>query len=430
VRIHTLCLVAAFSMLAAPVARADSPFVEGPYVDRLTVDTATVHVRTLRPVPVTVVFTVPNGTLERTSPAAIAHRIIVSELPPDANVTYEVRASGYRTATGSFRTPPAVGARPIDFVALGDCRDGGARHGAVIRSVQGTPDFLLHLGDMVPRGFSLDEWTEFFQIAAPLLKRTAIVPVLGNHELISPGGAELYREEFALPDQQGRAYYRFEFGGVRIIVLDSNESLEVGSRQHAFALRELERASTDGNLQALFVAVHHGPMSSGRHGGLVTFRTSGLIDAMRRARVDLVISGHDHMYERGDEGGLKYIVTGGCGSPLYHPNRREPYQLAFVPTFHHVRFGVSAERIDLEVIRPDGGSIERCHFQRGTPFDCRGAVASVETPPTAQGPVEGVTPSQDLWDRYGFPLVVLVVALAIVGFLLYRWRRMRSRDPS
>ena len=42
------------------------------------------------------------------------------------------------------------------------------------------------------------------------------------------------------------------------------------------------------------------------------------------AHVDVLFSGHDHIYERGmgttPEGKLTYVVTGGGGAPLYNPS--------------------------------------------------------------------------------------------------------------
>lgn len=421
-------LVAATLSLASHAA-ADGPFLWGPYVDHLTAETATVHVRTTAPSEIRVTFHAGALVLERVSGPATRHAVLVSGLPQGTDVRYDVALGGGQTASGTFRTPPAAGSRDIDFVALGDSRDGGPIHRAVVDAIRYQPDFVLHLGDMVPRGYSEDEWTDFFSMAAPILKRTSIVPVLGNHELIADPSGRLYREAYDLPGRAGVAYYTFEFGDVRVLVLDSNTSLAPGSPQDTFARTELERGRTDALLRGFFVALHHGPMSSGRHGGLEVLTSGGLTQVMRDARVDLVISGHDHMYERGDSDGLKYIVTGGAGSPLYRANAREPYQLAFVPEHHFVRIHVGADGIVIEPTRTNGVLIERCRFQRGQPFTCdTGSVAGDPTrPPTATGPVQGISPAEDWWSSWRGAAVLVVLILAIVAFV--RWRRKRSEDP-
>jgi len=401
--------------LVPGVAIAQSHFVTGPYVDRLVLGTATVHVRTDTETQVHVDYSYGSTTGARDSSPGTAHAIVISGLPPDARVRYRVSADGYTTANGTFHTPPATGGGAVDFVALGDCRDGDAEHARIMRAIHGTPDFVLMLGDYVPTGSTLDEWSNYFRIAAPLLSRTAIIPVLGNHEIIAPMGRDLYRSHFALPSRGDAAYYSFDYGGVRVIVLDSNAPIDPGTDQFEFARRELERAGPDPSLRGLFVAIHQGPLSSGRHGELEALHTSGLVDAMREARVDLVLSGHDHMYERGDSDGLKYIVSGGCGSPLYRANAQAPYQQTFAAAFHFVRVTVSESDIAIDTRRADGSRIERCTFRRGGAFRCpRRRTARHEA---------GVSGAEDYFAHYG---VYALVPLGFFSLVYLASRRTRG----
>ncbi len=417
-------LLAASGLLGSSPVSAQRPFEQGPYVDRLVRGAATVHVRTDEAVAVRVTFEAGGQAIAtRESRAGRAHAVLVSGLPDGTEIRYRVEAPGFTSANGRFRTPRVDLAAPVDFLVVGDCRDGDADHARTLRTMRGEHDFLLHLGDMVPTGSSTEEWTRFLGIARGVLGRMAIVPVLGNHELIAPGGAALYREHFAMPDPRGAAYYVFESGGVRILVLDSNAPMDPGTPQYDFAMRELERAAADTTHRALFVAAHQGPYSSGRHGGLEAFETSGLVEAMRRARVDLVFSGHDHIYERGEAAGLKYVVSGGCGSPLYRANSRQPHQLAFVADYHHVRVRVDGTTTSLDVIANDGRLIERCEFERGHPFRCGRHDRS-----SPHGPRAGVSPLEDSVDRYG-PRVALALAGASLGaYALARHRRARTTE--
>ena len=50
---------------------------------------------------------------------------------------------------------------------------------------------------------------------------------------------------------------------------------------------------------------------------------------MRESKVELVLAGHDHIYERGEGGGLKYVITGGAGAPLYRASRPSAGDAAF-----------------------------------------------------------------------------------------------------
>lgn len=415
-----VALLSTLFVALSDTASADVPFLEGPYVDRLGLGTATVHVRTDSDVTVKATFEGGGHVETRESRPGRVHAILVSGLPDATEIHYRVEAGGHRAKTGRFRTPPRDATGATSFLVVGDCRDGEADHAQVIRTMRGDHAFLLHLGDMVPTGGDLSQWTKFLSIASPVLERMPIVPVLGNHEIISPLGPQLYREHFALPDGGRQAYYAFDYGGLRILVLDSNTRLDPGSPQYDFAVRELDRAGNDTNLSALFVALHHGPFSSGRHGGLEDLHTSGLVDAMRRARVDLVFSGHDHMYERGEADGLKYVVSGGCGSPLYASNAREPYQLAFLPAFHHVRVRVDSARVELDVLGVDARAIERCSFTRGSSFQCGAR--------SRHGPRGGIAPTEDHAMRYGPKLAIAGGVMLGVYLGWSRLRRGRERE--
>lgn len=400
-------------------AAAEERFVEGPYVDRLVPGGATVHVRLRSAAPVYVRFEFPGGTLERHTDAGNQHAILVSGLPDDALVRYVVTGGGAR-AEGRFRTAPQA-FRPHTFLTLGDCRDGDPEHARNLAGVAYEPDFFVHLGDMVPMGRSQAEWTNFLRIAGPMLARTALVPVLGNHELIGENGRAMFHERFAMPLAPA-AYYVFDFAGTRVLVLDSNAALDEGSAQHRFAQRELVRAVTDPP-KRLFVAIHHGPLSSGRHGGLEVMHDSGLVRLMREARVDLVLSGHDHIYERGEYEGLAYLVTGGCGSPLYPANSRERYQRRFEAVHHTTRVDVTQNGVSFEATRLDGTLIERCTREGHGAFHCALPAATSARPP-AREDESGVGSDEDGAESaavpYGKVAVVVALLLAGIAFLVFR----------
>ena len=59
------------------------------------------------------------------------------------------------------------------------------------------------------------------------------------------------------------------------------------------------------------VAMHHPPYSSGQHGSTPGAQEH-LVPLLSRHRVDLVLSGHDHDYERVEpQHGVTYVVSGG-----------------------------------------------------------------------------------------------------------------------
>jgi hypothetical protein len=99
------------------------------------------------------------------------------------------------------------------------------------------------------------------------------------------------------------------------------------------------------------------------------------------AHVDVLFSGHDHIYERGvgttPEGKLTYVVSGGGGAPLYNPRCQPasgpppvgvPGPLPACPpsvqvltnTYHYIMVEVSAGGTTLCPRHPDGSPVEAC----------------------------------------------------------------------
>ena len=88
--------------------------------------------------------------------------------------------------------------------------------------------------------------------------------------------------------------------------------------------KALADADNEPGLVWRVIVVHHGLWSSGPHGGNTLMRDANLGDVFRAHKIDLIISGHDHIYERGFADGLAYLVSGGGGAPVYRVKKAEP----------------------------------------------------------------------------------------------------------
>lgn len=351
------------------------------------------------------------------SAASARHGIELVGLLPGTSYRYRLLVGAATALEGRFRTAPATGTSPIRFVVYGDSRSGPLPHTQVLASMaDADPMFVIHAGDMVAVGEREQEWVEFFRLGRPVFTLAPLFPVLGNHELLHGGkGFPLYARHLRSAGDAKKRYYAFRYGNVAFLILDTNLSWTRGDAQWTWVEQQLEQARASPSVQHIFVALHHSPLSSGRHGEHRSMVESGARQMLADGGVSLIFGGHDHLYERGDLDGLKYIVTGGGGSPLYPMNRREPYQLAFEPSYHHVRVVVAGERVSIDARRVDGSTIEVCSFVHGEAWSCdgRGAV----------GERGGIEPAEDYLRRYGR----LVVAIVIVGLLLGLWIRRRIR---
>lgn len=135
----------------------------------------------------------------------------------------------------------------------------------------------------------------------------------------------------------GRNYVR-RIRGVRIVVADSNRL------DFAWLRRAVRAAPGDRWTIAVW---HHPVYSPGTVHGSTPGMRPRLPRLLARAGVDLVLSGHDHVYAASEPlRGVRYVVTGGGGSRLY--GCRPAWFAAACASRHHFVV-VTARRRRLEV---------------------------------------------------------------------------------
>ena len=230
----------------------------------------------------------------------------------------------------SFTTPPAKGqTTPFRFVLAGDSRDGLDKIEQQIGRLAGLDArFWLFSGDMTAAG-SAKEWESWFSAMGPLLHDVPLMPVQGNHELV----ADLYYNQFAFPKMPGLAdalhgyAWSFNAGNIHFIGLNSNTESLV-TQQKAWLEADLQAARADAALKYILVMFHHPAYSASTvHGSTLRVQTHW-VPLFEKYSVDLVVSGHDHAYERSypvREGqkaaagvtGVVYMVAGGFFAPPY-----------------------------------------------------------------------------------------------------------------
>jgi hypothetical protein len=304
------------------------------------------------------------------------HELVATGLEPKSIYDYTLELGG-REVTGTLRTAPPEGDPRVRFLVVGDNRTDAVGHAAIVRAMlerADGADFVLNTGDMVANGAESDDWQELFDVESALLRELPIFPTLGNHELYLRGvGLPSFIRYTRVPDECGGAdtYYGFTWGNVRFLVLDSNDDWsDVEGEQRRWLVAQLLAAERDEAVRHVMIALHHGPLSSGAHGGHPDMLSTGVVDLFRDHGVSLVLSGHDHMYERGEAIGVKYIVSGGGGAPLYEDNDPIPHQQTFEAVHHFLEVEVNGDDVRVTAIRRDGSILERCGFTRGERWRC------------------------------------------------------------
>jgi acid phosphatase type 7 len=181
---------------------------------------------------------------------------------------------------------------------------------AVADLVARTPGTLALLGDTVYDNGTVDEYLRcFLPRWGPFLQRTRAA--LGNHEYANGASdAAAAKTVLGLPND---GWYSYELGDWHVIVLNSNceavGGCDRGSRQWLWLRADLARSRA---ARCVLAYWHHPRFSSGEHGSDV--RYAPFWDLLAAARADVVLSGHDHDYERfAPLKGIRSFVVGTGG---------------------------------------------------------------------------------------------------------------------
>ena len=234
------------------------------------------------------------------------------------------------------------------IAVAGDIGHAGARldatGAAVARLTADRPyDALLLLGDHAyPRGDpqQLDR-TVFRPFADVLAAHTRLLAVLGNHDVLDDHGDAQLR---ALG--QPARWWSATFGELLLVGLDSNPPVPTAQ------LEFLERTLAASTARWRVVALHHPPYSAGYQGShLATRRLFAPIFA--RHRVQLVLSAHDHDYQRSRPiDGVTYLVTGGAAQARFTAARS--FTAVSYRVRHFVEVAVFADRLVVRGIDQHG----------------------------------------------------------------------------
>jgi hypothetical protein len=388
----------------APPAAA-ARLAKGPYLTGLSDESVDVRFELDGTAPAAVTVS-PDGdagpSRTVTANAAPMHVVRVSGLTAGTAYAYDVRVAGATVARGRFVTAPKAGTlAPATFLVYGDDRSDETAHAALVRVLQSTPsDFLVNTGDIVADGGDAADWQSFFRIEAPLLHDRALFLAIGNHELYDDQAGSNFARYFGYPDASGAPslpYGTVRWGGTRFFFLNGMHDWHTGEERQ-WLERELSHADGEAGLAWRVVVVHHAPWSSGPHGPndkLVEARVPELLAAHK---VDLLLAGHDHIYERGDSGSVKYIISGGGGAKLYPVGQPLAQTRKAESSYHFVEVRAADDAMHVVARRVDGTILDRCGFKKGAPWDCDPPPAS---PPAVRGAASEQPPPAEASSRCG-----------------------------
>ncbi len=228
-----------------------------------------------------------------------------------AGTTYQYRVGdGTNFSEWQRFETSATSTDGFSFVYLGDIQNGILSDASrVVRNaLRDGPkaDMVVQIGDMVNDAASDEQWGDLYEAFAYGLGSRELVTTPGNHEY-EGGLSDQWSNQFSFPDNgpegQGGVYdelngtvYFTDHQGVRFVSLNSNvvdtEGLQVQADW-------LEKVLSDNPNQWTVVFFHHPVYSLDEGRNNLGIRQSwGPI--LERHNVDLVLTGHDHAYGRGN----------------------------------------------------------------------------------------------------------------------------------
>jgi hypothetical protein len=204
-------------------------------------------------------------------------------------------------------------------------------------------------------------------------------PSLGNHDW-GPGTPNVYYNYFSFFNQRG--YYDFVQGSVHFYMLDSDPKEPDGTSSTSTQAKWLRSALGGSTSSFNVVTLHHAPYSSGAHGSNAYMQWP-----YKEWGADVVLAGHDHIYERLLVNNLPYFVNGIGGAELYQYGSILPEsQVRFNSDFGAMRVEATDITMKFQMYTRTGVLVDQYTLGQTTPTVL--SITRIGTSPTNSVTVE------------------------------------------
>ncbi|EMD23126.1 discoidin domain-containing protein [Amycolatopsis azurea] len=293
--------------------------------------------------------------------------------------TYSVRAKdaagNTSAASGAIQaTTQAGGGSSFVLAASGDIAEqctassSSCIHPKTANLVgQMNPAAVITMGDNQYDDAHIEDFTKYFDKTWGKYKNI-MHPIPGNHETYDDTPLGAYKKYFGkIATPNGKTYYSWEMGNWHFVAIDSTE-FSPGLAANAVSDEQLNWIKQDlkNNTKPCVAAYYHHPRyTSGDHGDNDKMAT--LWETMVQNKVDLVLNGHDHHYERfypqnadgdKDPAGPVQIIGGGGGATLYPVKTEHPATAKAISTYGVLKLNMSDNAFSTQLIGLDGKTID------------------------------------------------------------------------
>jgi len=246
----------------------------------------------------------------------IYHEVKLTGLTPNTKYYYSVESPSKGTEDQYFITPPSKGTEtPVRIWVISDfgqtnSRDNERRLETVAQwksfnNNDYNASFILSLGDQTEDDALYQIQHNYFSQLENVLKNSPLYTTVGNHD--DHDSLYNYLRTFTLPtnaEAGGMAshteeYYSFDYSNIHVVVL-STEIYEGKKYKAQLAWLKKDLAA---NKQKWLIACMHQPFHSGGYhptddNGSAQKRRKDWLTVLEDNGIDLVLQGHNHVYER------------------------------------------------------------------------------------------------------------------------------------
>ncbi len=301
--------------------------------------------------------------------------------------------TGFQPTSGR----PAAPGEPFIVAATGDGASGQSTSDSVVSLIDSwNPNLFLYTGDVYEKGTPTEFYNWYGVEGQRYGKFKSITnPIVGNHEYEGGSAPGYFGYWSGVPD-----YYSYDAGGWHFVALNSNSQLNgfnPGTPQYEWLKDDLA-AHPGGCTMAYF---HHPVLSVGPQGS--TAAMLPIWKLMVDNGVDMVVTGHDHQYQRTQPldrdlkvspTGVTHFVAGGGGHGVQATVRTDSRVAAIADTtangFGALKLKLAGGSAQYSYVNP-GGAVQ----DSGT-VQCSGVSADTTPPSVPQNVTATATTSPDV----------------------------------
>ena len=244
-------------------------------------------------------------------------------LTPDTTYEYQVGSEGAYSDVAEFTTDKA-GRKNSRFFLIGDIQDPNKKNLESIVNILNKDkyNFGVQIGDAIDNAADLGDWKEVGDLlGAKGVGSVDMINVMGNHEYYGDANADIAAAMYNNPKTREGGYYSIRYGNIYIATIN----FATTKGQIREAADWLVKDAVKSNATWKILCTHQPPYFTNSTGGNDVVNEL-LPDAVEKAGIDVVFSGHDHTAGRtmplkggkvDEEHGIVYYLCGAAGSKRY-----------------------------------------------------------------------------------------------------------------